>query len=259
MSPYGTRIIAALSPAARKPGAGPGAARRAPGYGEAMVARAKRTAVVATAAALLSVTLAACGGSGGAGNEREASIGPDGQRTIEWVLMGTRRGHALIVRPRLAQRRCETYRARLTESEETVSVHMLGDDSRCTQKELAAPAKPSPDGLPFFVALQLDGLLRGRTVSGPAMAPLDDWQGGQSIGASEEYPRAVPDLTGLSIPQAKRLASAYQATVTVHGSVRGRAWVFRQWPRPGAADQVMAGDIHVRTITGTPPMDRFYG
>lgn len=231
------------------------------------------------AAAGASVAIASCGGSGSEQAREPVGDSATTSHAIEWVLVGTRRGHAVVVRPRVPQRECVTYSASVEESTDAVRVRMDADESECRggsgdreerssqdddredgDRQDGRRLFPNPYGLRNFISLHLKDDLAGRTVTGPEMAPLDAWQGGDSIGASVDYPRAVPDLTGLSIEQASALAGGFGSSVRVRGSGSDRAYVFRQWPRGGAADEGTAAQIMVRTTTqNPPPQDERYG
>lgn len=221
--------------------------------------RTRMAAVVAACGLIALIGLAGWGGS--ASDDAAAEAGPTGERSVDWVLVGTRRGSSIVVRPRTNLRRCERLRAAVTETTDDIAVSLLADPARCTQRTTAPRALRARvrrlDGIPDFVNVDLSAPIAGRRVTGPLMAPLTSWQGGTSIGASGDYPRAVPDVAGLSLGQARELAAAYGARITTIAPTPGTAWVTSQWPRFGATDDRAADQIYVRTAPrgddGPPP------
>jgi hypothetical protein len=195
------------------------------------------------AATLFSVSSSACGGDGGEGARLSLSPGaaaptPAEVPAVSWRLMGTREnGRALLVQAREGDNPCVTYRAKSQQTDSSISVSVVKDRSDCTG-EIIDSAKAPPR-----LKVRLTSALGGRRVAGPNRL-MDEKNAVVNTQHHPPRPFEVPDLKGLSLTDARRVARLF--STSIQGAPTSGPYVRSQTPAPGKQSTSQALPIEVR-------------
>jgi hypothetical protein len=177
--------------------------------------RRSTRAILAPAVAVL---ISGCG-------DGPAPAGTTSSRPGSWTLASTAdAGTAVVIRTMTGRAPCETFSAAAHEDSDSVSVTLVLIGHHCDERQPASASLGEP------VTLRLHRTLDGRRLTGRRRIDNVILSTGRPPGGTRDM---IPDLQGLSLPDARDAARLFGARVVARS--KSEHGIVRQTPNPGSA------------------------